>query len=189
MIAITLSPKKRPRARRGSIIFIARPGNGERSLPRWLQLRRSIVVPPTRTQRFQRGSLRIRDNICLHLERGSAKQASDAIVYRTAALGNHSTRLGVLPISSLQRFIIVPSYFYSLRFFSDVLFAKLRRSFVCQLRRVSTGMILFSCSIFRWWFDYDIFLLSLSYPYVCYVCALRERFIEKITRCLRMLVA
>lgn len=43
----------------------------------WLQLREFIVVPRTRTYPRERGSLRVRDNICLVLERVSANHARE----------------------------------------------------------------------------------------------------------------
>lgn len=54
-----------------------RTDSRERDGLQWLQLREFIVVPRTRTYPRERGSLRVRDNICLVLERVSANHARE----------------------------------------------------------------------------------------------------------------
>lgn len=70
----------------------------ERDGLQWLQLREFIVVPRTRTYPRERGSLRVRDNICLVLERVSANHAREmrSNIARWT-VGNVCARINVIP--------------------------------------------------------------------------------------------
>lgn len=104
-----LAEKKRPQVWRAVRLFSHRTDSRERDGLQWLQLREFIVVPRTRTYPRERGSLRVRDNICLVLERVSANHAREmrSNIARWT-VGNVCARINVIP----TRIIVATSWQY-----------------------------------------------------------------------------